>query len=120
MIRLIFPTLKERKRIHFRLREKKSKFIFIKLRTDDTKIERVLKKLGEFKEEEDTFERALKLKIDENQNKIKISKPKEEEKKQKKDEEEFEVDSDGNLESYYNYSVEIVSFFYMVTKKIIT
>lgn len=28
----------------------------------------------------------------------------------------FEVDSDENLESYYNYAVEIVSFFYMVRR----
>ena len=66
------------------------------------------------KEKSDAFEVLFKKKL-ENLNKIKGIIKKEE----KVNSDLNTVDSDKNLESYYNYAVEVVSFFYMVSQKLI-
>ena len=61
----------------------------------------------------DKFEEAIKQKLHKHSS-SKGKKKKEEEEVEAKNDQFMNVDSDANIESYYNYCVEIVSFFYAV------
>ena len=78
-------------------------------RTDEEKIALVTRKINKRKDAPDLFELAIKQKLN-SQNNLN-DKVKKEEANDGND--LFNVDSDNNIESYYNYTVEVVSFFYM-------